>query len=319
MKNGWMSQKIRPWLIALTVVRPVNLLFIALTQYLIFFHFLFPLFQSVGAVPLLAGWRAWAFLLTTTLVAAAGYAINDFYDIESDRINKPRKWLLGKEVHLLHAKFLTFLTIITGAALSLAVAWDIRAIHLWVLYPTVLFMLWSYSRYLKGTPIAGNLLIAALCALVIGILWFAERRGFAQLASLDPQLAGNIANSLVFYLGFAFFANLFREVVKDCEDVPGDAFYHQNTFPVLAGLPRAKWLAFSLGVLLETALAGLIFYFFRQQDWPGIFYTALLLSIPLGWGLLQLTKAKSPMDYIAVSRTGKWVIFAGVFLILLLP
>jgi 4-hydroxybenzoate polyprenyltransferase len=312
MRNGWMSQRIRPWLTALSVVRPVNLLFIALTQYLIFFHFLFPLLRSAGAMPLLQGWRAWAFLLATTLVAGAGYAINDFYDIAGDRINKPRKWLLGKEVHLFHAKFLTFFTILTGAALSLAVAWDIHALHLWVLYPTALFLLWAYSRYLKGTPIVGNLLIAALCALVIGIVWFAERRGFAQLPS-------EAVNSLIFYLGFAFLANLFREIVKDCEDVEGDAYYHQNTFPVLAGLNRAKWLAFAVGILLEAALVWLVFHFLNQSDWTGALYALLLLAFPLGWGLVMLVRTKGPMDYTAVSRMGKWVIFAGVFLILLLP
>jgi 4-hydroxybenzoate polyprenyltransferase len=312
MANGWMSQKIRPWLIALSVVRPVNLLFIALTQYLIFFHFLFPLLLSAGATPLLLGWRAWAFLLATTLVAAAGYAINDFYDIAADRINKPRKWLLGKDVHLYHAKFLTFFTIMTGAALSLAVAWDIGALHLWVLYPTALFLLWAYSRFLKGTPILGNLLIAALCALVIGIVWFAERRGLGQLPS-------EVVNSLIFYLGFAFLANLFREIVKDCEDVEGDARYHQQTFPVLAGLNRAKWLAFAIGILLEAALVWLVSYFFKQADWMGMLYAMLLLLLPLGWGLVLLVRTKGPMDYIAVSRAGKWVIFAGVFLILLLP
>lgn len=312
MANGWMSQKIRPWLIALSVVRPVNLLFIALTQYLIFFHFLFPLLRSADATPLLHGWRAWAFLLATTLVAAAGYAINDFYDIAGDRINKPRKRLLGKEVHLNHAKSLTFFTILTGAALSLAVAWDIGALHLWVLYPTALFLLWAYSRYLKGTPILGNLLIAALCALVIGIVWFAERRGLGQL---PPA----IVNSLIFYLGFAFLANLFREIVKDCEDVRGDAHYHQKTFPVLAGLNRAKWLAFAIGVLLEAALIWLVIHFSNQSDWAGVLYALLLLAIPLGWGLALLANTKGPKDYTAVSRTAKWVIFAGVFLILLLP
>lgn len=314
-----MSRKISPWLAALTIVRPVNLLFIALTQYLIFFHFLFPLFRSAGANPLLLGWRAWAFLLATTLAAAAGYAINDFYDLAGDRINKPRKRLLGKEIHLAQAKILTFLAISAGAALSMAVAWDIRAMHLWVLYPTVLFMLWAYSRYLKGTPIVGNLLIAALCALVIGIVWFAERRGFAQLAAADPQLAKEVVSSLVFYLSFAFLANLFREIVKDCEDVRGDAIYRQKTFAVYAGLRSAKWLAFAMGVLLEAALAWLVIHFLRQSDWQGAIYAALLLAFPLGWGMIALARAKSPMDYIPVSRTGKWVIFAGVFLILLLP
>lgn len=316
MKNGWTN---KPWIAAFSILRPLNLLFIALTQYLLFFHFIFPLLHSAGAPVVLSGWRAWAFLLATTLVAGAGYAINDLYDIEGDRINKPGKWILGREISFFHAKLLIALSIGGGAALSALIALDIQAAHLWVLYPTAVFSLWAYSRYLKGTPLAGNLLVAALCALVAGIVWFAERRGFAWIAERNPELAGRAAEALAFYLGFAFLANLFREIVKDCEDVKGDSLLKKYTLPVAGGLKMAKWIAFSLGLLLEAALLGLTARFFFLSGWTGLVFSLLMLIIPLGWGLVFLARAEKPQDFTPVSRIAKWVIFAGVFLIVLLP
>ncbi|MBK8492303.1 MAG: geranylgeranylglycerol-phosphate geranylgeranyltransferase [Saprospirales bacterium] len=280
-----MNIVIKKGVAALQLIRPLNLAFIALTQYLLFFHFLFPILHATHAPVLLEGWRALVFLITTTLLTAAGYGINDYFDVETDRINKPDKWLVGNRLSPKTTAVWVAGLVILGAILSAWLAWDIQKPVLWLIYPVAVFLLWSYSRYLKGIPLAGNLLIALLCMMVGGIIWFAEREGIAFLRSYHPQLALQLIRALVFYLFFAFLATLFREMVKDCEDMEGDAATAQQTLPVRFGLHRVKRWALAGGLLLEIALLLLAWYFHQTSNVGGIAYTLSLLAIPQLAGL----------------------------------
>ena len=314
-----MNTMIKKGLYALLLIRPLNLAFIALTQYLLFFHFLFPVLRTAGAPILLEGWRAVLFLFTTTLLTAAGYAINDLYDVDTDRINKPKRWLVGKRLSRFAAVSWTVILLLLGAALAGYLAWDIQKPLLWLIYPFAALALWAYSRYLKGVPLAGNLLIALLCMMVGGIVWFAEREGLTSLWASEPTLARQVVRALILYLSFAFLATLFRELIKDCEDVEGDASTHQQTLPVRFGLHRAKIWALTLGFLLQGALFLLIAYFGQTANVWGLAFSILLLALPHLLGLWYLYQAQLPGHFRRVSNLAKWVIFAGVFLILFFP
>ncbi|MBK6620591.1 MAG: UbiA family prenyltransferase [Saprospirales bacterium] len=306
------------WLAALLLLRPVNLLFIALTQYLLLFQFLFPALSAAGAPIVLEGWRALLFLFTTTLLTGAGYAMNDLYDVETDRINKPGKWLIGNRISRSAAMNLTGILLCAGALASAFLAFEIGKPALWFIYPGAVLALLIYSRNLKGIPLAGNIFVAFLCSMVAGILWYAEREGISMLREESPADAAQLVRGLLVYLSFAFLATFFRELVKDCEDLEGDAAAALKTLPAKIGLRRSAFGALVLGVLLGLGLLGLSVYFLLRENWAGMAYTLLLLTAPLAYGLWLLTKAGEPGQFRAVSRIAKWVIFAGVFLILFL-
>lgn len=319
MKNGWMSgPNSDKWLAAWLLLRPVNLLFIAFSQYLLLFGFLFPALRAAGAPILLEGWRALVFLFTTTLLTAAGYVINDLYDVETDRINKPGKWLIGRRISRPAALNLAGILLGAGALASACLAIEIGKPALWFIYPVAGLGLWVYSRNLKGVPLVGNVFVALLCSMVAGILWYAERNGIEILWDKDPEAATRLVRGFVFYLSFAFFSTFFRELVKDCEDLEGDAALALKTLPAQIGLRRSAMWALGLGILLGLGLLGLSVYFLIRENWAGMAYTLVLLAAPLGSGLLLLAKAEYPDQFRAVSRIAKWVIFAGVFLILFL-
>jgi 4-hydroxybenzoate polyprenyltransferase len=320
MENGWMSspaKRARPFLAALFLIRPLNLLFIALTQYLILFHFLFPVFLRAGASPTLQGALGWAFIATTVLLAAAGYVINDLYDVAADRINKPRKWWVGREISPKWARRWALLLLLMGGVLAAWIAYDLQQLCLWAIYPAVAFLLWAYSGFFKGAPLAGNLLVALLCGLVAGIVWYAEREGFRTLLLREPALALRAALALGFYLLFAFLATLFREIVKDCEDVEGDSAARQRTLPVMRGIPAARRWALATGIVLETALLALAIWLGSEGRLLQAALLLLVLAAPMALALQKVQRARSPEQFRTVSHIAKWVIFAGVFLILL--
>ena len=307
------------WNAVFLLIRPLNLLFIGVTQYLLLFHYLFPILRTAGAPVLLEGWRAFVFLLTTTAMTGAGYAINDLYDVETDRINKPGKWLVGKRISHRAAVVITVMLLLSGGILAVWLAIDIQRPVFWLIYPAGCFVLWAYSRYLKGIPLAGNILVAVLCSLVGGIVWFAEREGIGMLWEKEPQLALRMLRGLGFYLFFAFLSTLFREIVKDCEDLHGDAAASHRTLPVRLGLRQARLWGLGAGLVLEAGLAFITLYFLRNHNPWGAAFSIFLLAVPLAAGLVPLTRATAPEHFRKVSRIAKWVIFAGVFLILFLP
>jgi len=308
-KNGWIT--------VISLVRPLNLVFIVLAQYLLLYRFIIPALRSGGAPVLLSEWRGVFFLAVTALLAGAGYVINDLLDVNADRINKPGKWYVGNRIGKKAAMTLALIMVLSGGFLSAWIAIGTGKPGYWLIYPSAALALWVYSRYLKGVPLAGNFLVAMLCSLVGGIIWFAEREGIRFLQLADLPTATRIIHGIGFYLFFAFLATFFREIVKDCEDVEGDATAGRRTFPVRFGLRKAVRLAFVSGLALDLSLLFLSFYFFEKGNHAGVIYSLAVLALPLSAGLYLLTGANALKQFSRVSRIAKWVIFAGVFLVLL--
>ena len=100
--------------------------------------------------------------LSTVLIAAGGYLINDYYDIKIDYVNRPEKVVVGKYISRriaisLHTTF-NFLGIAIGIFLS---PW-IGLVNL-----TSGTLLWLYSNYLKRQPLVGNIAIGLLSGAAI--------------------------------------------------------------------------------------------------------------------------------------------------------
>ena len=81
----------------LTLIRFPNLLIIVLTQILVQACLLF----SGGRLMEVLPGKFWLLTLSTVLIAAAGYIINDYYDIKIDAINKPDRIIIGKDLKIM--------------------------------------------------------------------------------------------------------------------------------------------------------------------------------------------------------------------------
>ena len=78
------------------LIRCSNLLMIALMTFLVHYCLMFPMFKTgiVGAVP-----SSPAFILlviSLLFIVAGGYVINDYFDVEIDKINKPDKLIVSR-------------------------------------------------------------------------------------------------------------------------------------------------------------------------------------------------------------------------------
>ncbi|HRG11438.1 MAG TPA: UbiA family prenyltransferase, partial [Cyclobacteriaceae bacterium] len=99
-------------------------------------------------------WKLLVLAVSTAIIAAAGYIINDYYDIKIDLINKPDRVVIGKGITRRYALFFhTFLSV-TGIALGFLLGLRMAAIHV-----ISAFLLWWYSNNLKRQPFIGNFVV----------------------------------------------------------------------------------------------------------------------------------------------------------------
>ena len=106
----------------LNLIRYKNLIFIILIQCLITYALINPLIMQYGLLPLTPAWMVWLVILSTVIIAAAGYVINDYFDLKIDRINKPDKVLIGDVISKDFAVRMYQILTVIGIALGLIVA-----------------------------------------------------------------------------------------------------------------------------------------------------------------------------------------------------
>ena len=265
-----------------------NLVIIAIAQYFAA-AFLFKIKQGV-----IWDWRLFVFSLSTVLIAAAGYIINDYYDIKIDLINKPERVVIGKSITrryaILFHTFISSLGIILGTFVSLKIG---------LVNILCVFLLWLYSNKLKRQPFIGNLLVAILTGLAIGLV----------------NLLYEVNNTLVvIYALFALFVTLVREIVKDMEDMKGDNTFGCKTLPILWGIRKTKWLLY----LIIATFALVAIFFNTTYNLLPSYYFVVILFLPLGFMVFRLVRADTKKEFYQLSQFCKVIMLLGIFSMMLI-
>ncbi len=288
-----------------SLVRWPNLVFIALTQCLFYFAVVplaIPSFQP-GYLNL----NFYLLVLASVFIAAAGYIINDYFDVQIDAINKPQKLIIGKKIKRRWAIAGHLGLSLAGLLLSFYIS--IASKNLWIGIGNFgcILLLWVYSVSLKRMLLLGNIAIAILTAWVIIVIYF-----FVEKAGLQISGIHKLFKFTLLYSAFAFIVTIIREVIKDIEDMDGDREYNSKTLPIAWGIPVAKiftavWIVVCIGLLLAVQL-----YAFQLSLWYIILYSLILLVMPLLWLLYKLYIAKQSEDYNCMSSIIKLIMLAGI-------
>ncbi|HEY4291179.1 MAG TPA: geranylgeranylglycerol-phosphate geranylgeranyltransferase [Puia sp.] len=300
------------------LIRWPNLVFIFLTQWLFYYLILLPSFAPIPGFSftiLLTPPLFYLLSLSSVLIAAAGYIINDYFDLNIDRVNKPDKLVVEKIIK--RRWTIIWHWILSGAGLLLGfyVSWKLRNPVVALGNLACVALLWFYSTTFKRKLLIGNVLISLLTAWVILVLFFCE---FRVIATDNPQFAviksilSRLFKFAIVYGGFAFILSLIREVVKDIEDMNGDARYGCRTMPIVWGVNVAKVFAGTWLVVLTGALIVIQFYELQSWNWIAVSYCFLLLDLPLLWTLRKLYEARTKADYHRLSTVIKGIMLIGI-------
>ncbi len=302
----------------LRLIRFPNLLIVVLTQFLLQYLLVVPALANGNISPALDLPHFILLVISTLLIAASGYVINDLVDYPIDLVNKPEKVIINRLIPATQAWNYYYGLIAVGFIISLYLAWYVDNLPLVLIYPTAVSFLYWYSTKLKATVLWGNMIVGLFCAFVAGIVFFAERHRIAQLIDQAPTAAKNPLLIGAAYLAFAFCATLFREIIKDMEDVLGDEAGDCRTFPIVYGIPNGKRMAGFFGLVLLFGVASLGFRLGQEGQWLSLGFVMVAIVGPLLFALYRLWKAEEKQDFYFLSQFSKYVILSGVFLILLL-
>lgn len=305
----------------LKLVRLPNLLIVVGTMYLLRFFLISPILNYHYGSLSYPEFDFALLVLACVFIAAAGYIINDYFDLEIDKINKPEKVILDKKIPIEKARIFYFLLNIIGVSIGTYLSFKIDQYQFSLLFILTAFLLFSYSQKYKRSPFIGNFVVAALSALTLFLVWLFE---FFALR-LDSNVFVEVREAIPYvnkyflaYVVFAFLVSLIREIVKDVEDIKGDEAAKCKTLPIIMGLKNSKIL---IGVLILSAIALMAFAQFvlwvNSLDY--LFWYFMIAVQPLFVYLfIQLLKAKEKEDFYFLSLISKIIMLAGILSIQLI-
>jgi 4-hydroxybenzoate polyprenyltransferase len=302
----------------LRLIRWPNLLFISLTQALFYLFIVYPVSAGFGITPVVEPRLFGLLTLSSVLIAAAGYIINDYFDLNIDRVNKPARLVVERIIKRRWTILWHWILSGIGLLLSFYVSYKLRNPLVALGNLGCVVLLYFYSTTFKRKLLIGNIIISLLTAWVVLVLYVSEFRFRSGADANDLYRLPLLFKYAIVYGSFAFIMSLIREVVKDIEDMEGDMKYGCRTMPIAWGVNVAKVFAGTWLAVLIGALAILQFYLLRKAGILFTLYGLLLIDLPLVWILRKLYRAQSKREYHLLSNMIKAVMLGGILSIYLI-
>jgi len=298
----------------LKMIRLPNLFFIFLTQFLFYFCILLPLLKPQRIQPSLDQTSFFLLTVASILIAAAGYIINDYFDVNIDQVNKPEKNVVDSVISRRWAILLHFIISGAGLLLSFYVSWRTGLWYIVIANFFCIFLLFGYSVSLKRKLLSGNMIISLLTAWVVLILCLSEFELMLR-TKIDTELL-NVQNKIMrigfVYAAFAFILSVIREAIKDMEDQEGDARYGSRTIPIVWGIPATK---IYIGVWLIVLIALVVvieIYILQFHWWWPFLYSAFFIVLPVVFLFWKLYQYNSAREFHRLSNWTKLIMLTGV-------
>jgi len=179
-----------------------------------------------------------------TLIMAGANAINDFYDLDIDKVNRPSRPLPAGLILPGAARLFGVICMGLGVVLALRIHLTATIIAL-----SASLLVYIYSWRLKGTAVWGNLVVSLVTAFAFV---------YGGLA------VGRMGNALIVG-AFAFLYHWGREIIKDIEDMAGDRKQGLGTLPLKYGMRTAMtWATAILGLLVVVTILPFLSGYFNH-------------------------------------------------------
>ncbi|MBY9014785.1 MAG: geranylgeranylglycerol-phosphate geranylgeranyltransferase [Candidatus Lokiarchaeota archaeon] len=214
-------------------------------------------------------------VVTYIFIAASGMIINDIYDIEIDKINRPERPIPRGSISLKQAKELFFLFLGIGIILSYlnTLIFSLTLINL-ALASFFGFLGWIYAKWGKKSGFFGNIIVGV--SFSIGLVYGA-------------YLNSSIIPPYIFYFFITAFSLLVaREIIKGCEDIEGDKNQGVKTLAIKVGIKASRNISVIFALLavvffilpiFTNILNIFLFFIFMAISLIEVGYTIVLMLI----------------------------------------
>lgn len=295
-----------------SIIRPINLILLAIGMYALDVCVLQPNFNTYGILFSLNELQFFLLVLSVVCICAGGYLINDYYDVQTDMINKPDKVFIG-ESKLSPASVYRVYMILTGIGFALGVYLSL-AVEFWrliALYVLAIALLFFYATTFKRIALIGNIIVALLAALSMLMVLVFEPHLY-QLARPGDYYIAEICNRFILTMAaFAFTTTMVREVIKDLEDVQGDRQSGAKTLPVRYGYGVSKLVIWIFVLATIGALVYMLTNILDQHQLVYVLYTGILFMCMIIIGVWTYI-AQSPQQFHRLSTLVKVTMGLGL-------
>lgn len=302
----------------LKLVRYKNLIIIALTMLSMRYLVMRPMLVGLGMQLQMDGWLFALLVGATVLIAAAGYAINDYFDVLPDALNRPDTQIVGRSVSKRTAIAIHSALNALGVVMGAVVAFGVGRPMLALIFALTTGVLWFYSTTYKRQLLVGNLVVALLSALVpllplifeypmFQVYWGSLVMYQIKLYPMVYWVSG--------YAAFAFLLTLAREIIKDMEDFEGDSSFGRNTLPVYFDMRVAKAVVCAVLMLTNALLALAMAGYLRATqplDVVTLVYGIVLVLMPIFALMVLLLMAREKRHYRTASALCKLIMLLGI-------
>jgi 4-hydroxybenzoate polyprenyltransferase len=250
-------------------------------------------------------------VLTTILITAAGYVINDIQDIEIDQVNKPEHVMIGRHISLLQAHRIYWGLVLLAGAFSVILAVHFSNVLYFAFYLLATVLLNGYSKRWKKSFLTGNLIVGIMCGCSILVILVPDWND-------QVMYVGNPTTKEMFLVlsWFAAMLTIYRELVKDVEDIAGDQAGQAHTIPVVLGFSKSKYWILALGfIILGSLLTWAVYISKHVQLWQMILHGLLIMSMV--YCQYKVYKATSPKEMHFISQCIKVIMLFGIIVFLL--
>lgn len=263
-------------------------------------------------------------VLSIVLIGAGGNLYNDIEDIDVDLINRPEKNYVNNGFTKSCGMKWYFILTLSGLLLGLVVSLFLSEVQFIIIAMLIVASLWLYNKWLQKTALAGNFIVAILCALLPFLsLLFAYGEIDAHFAQIQPPPKLNLREGFsrltadviaIPYIIMAFSLTLARELIKDIQDIKGDDANDYRTFPVIYGFNKSKILVIFILVLMTVFEVFVALNYFTESDHPEFLLIIFLIFIfiPILISIYSAFKSGMPRTADNVSKWLKITMALGI-------
>lgn len=233
-----------------------------------------------------------------------GYLINDYYDIITDRVNKPGKNIFDGSQTLQYKVFMWFSFAI---GIVIPITGFLRHydwIGLLFIYLFAAAGLFFYAYALKNTVFIGNFLIALLSGLAIVVP--------PNIRADDASLSAYSFSLIPVYGLFAFLITLVREIVKDAEDIAGDRTAKIKTIATVYGAKTSVYFSAAVMVGCVMLLLTTGYYFYGIRYIPAKAVAFFILAVCGLIPFFKIVRATEKKHFSGISSLLKLWMLLGI-------
>jgi 4-hydroxybenzoate polyprenyltransferase len=269
-------------------------------------------------------------VLSVVFIAAGGYLINDYFDLDIDTANKPNEVIVGKEISANTVMTIYALFNLFGIVLAYFVAAKVGVTQLAFVHVITVGLLWFYSSEFKKMLLIGNVIVAMLSAVVFFIpamfeipLLIKQFKKVVveneELFLMYKQIPLAIEANFKFmwywsaaFAAFAFLVSLAREIIKDCQDLEGDERFGATTLPAKFGLSVSNKVVIFILIVIISLLAFAQYNIFNAKDYYSFAYISICFQVPLFILIYKTFSAYTSKNYKFISRGLKILMVLGL-------